>query len=112
MGRPRKYEVVDDRKLPHMTCQSCNCSYPETHFTKTKGKDENGENIRRKTCKTCIYKPQGRDKQKMHLNAIRHRCKQKGIPFDLTYEDLNIPDLCPILGVKLMSWGEGSVCLS
>lgn len=37
-----------------------------------------------------------------HLTSIRARAKKKGIPFNLTLEDLlDIPDVCPILGLKL-----------
>lgn len=35
------------------------------------------------------------------LNNIRHRAKKKGLPFDLTLDDLPIPKFCPILGIPL-----------
>lgn len=31
----------------------------------------------------------------------RLRTKDKGIEFDLTYEDIAIPEVCPILGIEL-----------
>lgn len=35
------------------------------------------------------------------LSAAKERAKQKGIEFNLTHDDIRIPDLCPVLGIKL-----------
>ena len=35
------------------------------------------------------------------LACIRCRCKKYGIPFDLTPEDVVIPDTCPVFGVPI-----------
>lgn len=35
------------------------------------------------------------------LNDLKWRCNNKGIPFDLTKEDLDTPSTCPVLGIKL-----------
>jgi hypothetical protein len=37
------------------------------------------------------------------LVAARYRAKQKGVPFDITIDDIVIPKYCPILGIKLKS---------
>lgn len=42
------------------------------------------------------------------LKDAKRRAKAKGLPFDVTVDDLPIPDVCPILGVKLIS-GVGIV---
>lgn len=70
-------------------------------------------NIYRTVCRDCIKKKvnkslsktlgielhdKTRAKQRMHLNAARCRAKARGIPFDLTADDIKIPALCPILG--------------
>lgn len=31
----------------------------------------------------------------------KHRAKKRGIPFDLTVDDVVIPDFCPVLGLPL-----------
>lgn len=31
----------------------------------------------------------------------KYRAKRDGIPFDLSYEDVEIPVYCPVLGIKL-----------
>jgi hypothetical protein len=47
-----------------------------------------------------------RAKQRLHLNAIRHKAKTRGIDFDLTAEDIKIPELCPILEKPMYQlWG-------
>ena len=35
------------------------------------------------------------------LYQIRHRAKVKQVPFNLTLEDLDLPDECPILGIPM-----------
>lgn len=41
------------------------------------------------------------------LAAARARAKKQGVPFDLTEDDIVIPDVCPILGVR-MRRGKGT----
>jgi hypothetical protein len=40
------------------------------------------------------------------LKAIYVRAKRKGIPCNLEHQDVNIPDVCPVLGIPLR-WGNG-----
>lgn len=40
------------------------------------------------------------------LTFIRKRSKEKGYQFNLTTEDIVIPDVCPILGIPLF-WTDG-----
>ena len=35
------------------------------------------------------------------LSTIKCRAKKRGIPFDLTLEDIVFPDVCPVLGIPL-----------
>lgn len=110
MARPKTKPFVDESLLPKFQCRQCSLLHPITHFIKTKHKDENGENIRRTVCKHCTFghMATGRDTQKLHLNAIRHRCKKKNMAFNLTYEDLMIPEFCPILNIPLQNWGQAN----
>ena len=43
------------------------------------------------------------------LNSARWRAKKKGVPFDLTIDDIRIPTHCPVLGIELRH-GVGSIC--
>jgi hypothetical protein len=36
----------------------------------------------------------------------KRRAKQKEVPFDITHEDIVVPEHCPIMGVKLTGRGE------
>ncbi len=40
------------------------------------------------------------------LIHARHRAKKKGLPFDITENDIELPEFCPVLGIKLVI-GEG-----
>lgn len=43
------------------------------------------------------------------VNAARRTAKLRGLPFDLTHLDISIPDVCPVLGIKLEpQFGERS----
>jgi hypothetical protein len=35
------------------------------------------------------------------LTAAKTRAKQKGLPFDITGDDLVIPEICPVLGIPI-----------
>lgn len=43
---------------------------------------------------------------KAQINGLRHRAKQLGVPFNLTVDDLIVPDNCPVLGFPL-AVGDG-----
>lgn len=41
------------------------------------------------------------------LSSVKRRAAERGLPFDLTLEDLKIPDACPVLGIKLTPLTDG-----
>ena len=42
------------------------------------------------------------------LHKLRHRAKKAGLAFNITVDDLHIPEVCPVLGIPLaFSIGEG-----
>lgn len=41
------------------------------------------------------------------LNACKSRAKKAGVPFDLTKNDLVIPEFCPVLGIRLERGNKG-----
>lgn len=86
------------------TCKVCDETKEQHEFRKLKGCKVST------VCRGCtnsIYTP---DPTKAHLNAIRCRAKNDGVPFDLTLDDLAIPVECPALGIPLNTkWGEALV---
>ena len=42
------------------------------------------------------------------LNSARTRAKEQSVPFDLSKEDIVIPDICPVLGIPLVASKNGS----
>lgn len=46
--------------------------------------------------------------ERMLLHNAKRRAKAKGIPFNLTLNDIEIPEVCPVLGMRLASNWEGN----
>ncbi len=44
----------------------------------------------------------GLDKNKLLLCHYRYSAKRKGVPFNLTLDDIKVPEFCPILGIPLV----------
>lgn len=40
------------------------------------------------------------------VNRAYHRAEEKGVPFDITYEDILFTDTCPLLKISL-NWDGG-----
>ena len=53
------------------------------------------DNARRKACYEAC------DKDQHSLKSIKARAVAKGLPFDLTLDDIAVPSVCPVLGLKL-----------
>lgn len=58
---------------------------------------------------------QGKNPKKVMLSSAKMRAKRKGLEFDLTIEDFDIPTHCPALGIELVRNGGhvryNSACL-
>lgn len=46
--------------------------------------------------------------ERMILQSTRTRAKKFGIPFDISLEDVPVPELCPVLGIPLFR-GKGKL---
>lgn len=93
---------------PKILCSECekllgnsNFSYIDKNNT-SKGK--------RSICKKCSRNKKEREKrnrtwqddvQTMLYNLAKQRAKKAGILFTITKKDVIIPDICPVLGIKL-----------
>ena len=63
---------------------------------KKRYKQNNPEKIKQISKK---YKENNREKEILHNS--RYRSKKKGLEHDITIEDIQIPEHCPVLGIKL-----------
>lgn len=83
-------------------CRSCNTIKANEEFHPFK----NGANGRYPHCKECRKPVSARNwanfpLDKRLLSRAKSRAKKRNLPFNLTAEDIVIPALCPVLGVKL-----------
>jgi hypothetical protein len=66
----------------------------------------------RSTCKKCRSKSQATWKRNhpkvLLVNWSRHRAKTMNIPFSITADDFEIPEVCPVLGIELKK-GNGKL---
>ncbi|WP_157272547.1 hypothetical protein [Azonexus hydrophilus] len=42
------------------------------------------------------------------LSSIKRSAKERGIEFDLSIEDIVVPERCPLLGIELRPWASTS----
>lgn len=98
-------------------CSKCGFSRTLDQFSKNKNRKDGLQFY----CKSCSSKltMESRDEENYkkyqeshrehsHLTSLRGRAKAKGLPFNLTLEDLIIPELCPVLGIPLIrNYGKG-----
>lgn len=86
-------------------CIKCNEMLPYEKF----GRDKNlwmGITNQCKPCRKVItkkyYDKWLKDNPEMRmLVSARARARKQGVPFDLTIDDIVIPEYCPVLGIKL-----------
>ena len=73
--------------------------YDRDYYQRNKERLSANQKIRRKEL---------RDKNPFigNLRTTKSNCKKYGIPFNLTPEDLVVPEFCPYLGIKL-TWIDG-----
>ena len=95
------YIAIDDTRPGEKTCKHCKLSKPLSEFTPTK----TGRLGVLALCKKCNAKRisgfYDRNPSSRMLTAARKRAKEKGIPINITENDIIIPDICPILGIPL-----------
>lgn len=75
-------------------CKSCRINSSKIYYKTERGKEQHRlqESIRRS------------DNPKANLLALaKQRAKRKNIEFSITAEDINIPNVCPVLGIDIRS---------
>ena len=96
-------------------CYSCNELLPVSSFYKYNKKSRSGRkdifgNSFCSTCKSCGIKTYtSKSPEAKLLQSAKKRAKDKGFYFGITLEDIEIPEYCPVLGVKLKGTvGQGT----
>lgn len=95
---------------PKVVCAGCKQLLPQNLFS-YKVKDDPSQGIRDR-CKACSAKKATTERERrkanwkykptLHmLNNSKQRAKAAGLEHTLVVEDINIPDNCPVLGIKL-----------
>src|SRR5260370_41742151 len=77
------------------------CNLPKEKFSINRHGNESSVCTQCRNKQTNEYKY--RNKDVWMLLSARHRAKVGGIPFNITREDITIPEFCPVLGIKLES---------
>jgi hypothetical protein len=85
-------------------CQSCKDYYDTYYKIHRQREIDRAKNVQNKDRnKTNAYKRKLNRQTPLNicLQQARRRAKLKGVPFDITIDDLEIPDVCPVLGIPL-----------
>lgn len=84
-------------------CTKCNKTLPIDKFIRTPAL-KGGRQHHCSDCesiRTAQYFSDPRKRNMRTINMIKKRCRDEDIPFDLTVDDIVIPDVCPMLGIPL-----------
>ena len=119
-----------DRKSLRSACKDCVAITHKKWYYEKGGQEDKkrwyyengGKEIKAATNKKYYYENGGKEKDSKraresrlnnpNIHLLRHardRAKRKNIPFDITAEDVIIPETCPVLGIELQI-GEKVAC--
>lgn len=76
-------------------CRTCDADYHERWRTANKAYE-----------RERVAAAHRSDPARKMLSGAKRRAASKGLPFSLKYEDIHIPELCPVLGIRLFV-GDG-----
>ena len=118
----KKIEIQNVNGVMMKRCPHCEQLLPVVNFSKSK----TSANGYRSWCKNCInssrdteenkakckqyYETKGRELMRSYKESniqlylwksARARAKQKGLEFSIDVEDIIVPEVCPILGIKM-----------
>jgi hypothetical protein len=83
----------------HKRCGKCKSVKPFEDFRKNKNSAFGYGYYCRECDSKRVYKAP--DKRKILLNSAKARAKKNNLPFNLDIDDIVLPEVCPIFGIKL-----------
>jgi len=96
-----KFKIFDDfcrsrnaKNGRHNECRLC-------HRERSQKKYYSDVNKSRKKKRDLVYKWRTENPEKLLLAHTRQRARRNDIPFNLTIDDIKIPEFCPVLGIRL-----------
>lgn len=107
MGRPILLALQVARAngdLTYFTGKPCKHGHVSSRLTSTQVCVQCGKEIHQLTDRN---KYRYKDTFKRQFSAVRQKAKRNNIPFTIKYEELELPEFCPVLGLKLnYRWRE------
>lgn len=95
---PAYVREIEDANPGYRVCYHCRTLLAEDLFAAG----------RQRECKACRAQRYGdlseRDRLQNLIGVAKWRAQKKGLPFNLTVDDLEVPDRCPVFGMPL-AWG-------
>lgn len=88
---------VSIKKDGTKVCSSCNEEKSILDFNINKT-NKDGRTYK---CKFCIASNRRENPKQSLLCSAKERAKQNGLEFTLTEDDIKIPSICPVLGIKI-----------
>jgi len=103
----------ENGNLASKRCGKCNEIKPADQFyVKKKSKQcIDGYNYQCIICHKLAWHKQAEDpeaRKRWLLQRIKSKCKIEGLEFNLTIDDLHVPDVCPVLGIPLKFGVKGN----
>jgi hypothetical protein len=112
-------EFITHRGLPCTLCRACNAEVGRSHYAANREERKAAERARR-AARLAVdaesvsaeeryryWERKKRDPIGYTLARLKRAAKAKGVPFDLTRDDIFIPEHCPVLGIRLRAIGTG-----
>ena len=83
------------------SCKECNNTSSRLHRCTTKSKIQRKLYLSLDSTKQKEKARKIKNKNKILLSNAKRRSKNKGIDFNITLEDIVIPEVCPVLGIPI-----------